>query len=132
MKETDAAAHKKRKKPVRNTGFALGPTELMDTLGSATGELERAIEAGGWMGTDDAASTAPSDQIGIPPLSEELKPLHTIARDFDETIQIDEEKQQEREIERVETSESARLAIEKAKKAERHRLAAKVRAARKK
>lgn len=36
------------------------------TLGSTTGEEENAIMAGGWEGTDDATSTAPSDQA-VPP-----------------------------------------------------------------
>ena len=32
-----------------------------NTMGSATGEDENAMQAGGWAGTDDANSTAPSD-----------------------------------------------------------------------
>jgi hypothetical protein len=65
------------------------------TMGSSTGEKERAIEAGGWAGTDDATSTAPSDQMGNPSLPEEEKPFHTITRDFDQAIQIDEQAQED-------------------------------------
>ncbi len=68
---------------------------LGDTMGSSTGQAERAIEPGGWSGTDDATSTAPSDQIGNPPMPEEEKPFHTIVHDFEETIQQDEERQAE-------------------------------------
>jgi hypothetical protein len=68
---------------------------LDDTMGSSTGEAERAVEAGGWAGTDDATSTAPSDEIGNPPIPEEEKPFHTITRDFEESIQNDEERQEE-------------------------------------
>jgi hypothetical protein len=68
---------------------------LGETMGSSTGEAERAIEAGGWAGTDDATSTAPSDEMGNPPLAEEEKPFHTITRDFEESIQLDEERQEE-------------------------------------
>ncbi|MBY0370618.1 hypothetical protein K2X33_08030 [bacterium] len=35
-------------------------------MGSQTGETENAVVPGGWAGTDDAFSTAPSDQIGNP------------------------------------------------------------------
>ena len=79
---------------------------LGDTMGSATGEAERAIEAGGWAGTDDATSSAPSDQIGNPSIPEDEKPFHTITRDFDHSIQLDEERQQE-----VAEEASARLAL---------------------
>ena len=33
--------------------------------GSATGEADRDLVPGGWAGTDDATSTAPSDMMGI-------------------------------------------------------------------
>ena len=73
----------------------LGTATLEDTMGSSSGQADRAVEAGGWAGTDDATSTAPSDQLGNPPLSEEEKPFHTIMRDFDESLQLDEERQEE-------------------------------------
>lgn len=38
--------------------------DIASTLGTPTGEDEFAIEAGGWQGTDDATSTAPSD-VGL-------------------------------------------------------------------
>ena len=38
-----------------------------DLIGSATGEAEDILTAGGWAGTDDDTSTAPSDRIGLPP-----------------------------------------------------------------
>ena len=34
---------------------------LDKTMGSSTGETEHATQAGGWAGTDDSTSTAPSD-----------------------------------------------------------------------
>jgi hypothetical protein len=66
-----------------------------DTMGSSTGEEERAVEAGGWAGTDDATSTAPSDTMGNPGTPEEEKPFHVITRDFEETIQLDEQRQED-------------------------------------
>ena len=47
-------------------------SSLAKTLGSATGETEHATVAGGWAGTDDDTSTAPSDRLGIPPNTEEI------------------------------------------------------------
>jgi hypothetical protein len=79
---------------------------LGDTMGSSTGEEERAVEAGGWSGTDDATSTAPSDQMGNPSIPESEKSFHVITRDFEQSIQLDEERQQES----AEESE-ARLAL---------------------
>jgi len=35
--------------------------DVRSTLGSSTGDEENALQAGGWEGTDDATSTAPSD-----------------------------------------------------------------------
>lgn len=37
------------------------PTDLSQILGSTTGEPDRDTVPGGWDGTDDATSTAPSD-----------------------------------------------------------------------
>jgi hypothetical protein len=42
------------------------PLDLADLVGSATGEGDDQILPGGWAGTDDDASTAPSDRIGVP------------------------------------------------------------------
>lgn len=46
------------------------PDKLNDDLGSIfgskTGQTEHSTVSGGWAGTDDATSTAPSDQIGNP------------------------------------------------------------------
>lgn len=39
---------------------------LGDTMGSSTGEAEFSAVSGGWEGTDDATSTAPSD-LAHPP-----------------------------------------------------------------
>ena len=108
------------------------PPHLEDTMGTATGELEHAVLPGGWSGTDDAVSTAPSDQIGNPPMAEAEKPIHTIAHDLEETIQLDEELQQERAMACEEKDERALLAEATARRKELHRLAEKVRAARKK
>ncbi len=77
---------------------------LGETMGSSTGEAERAVQAGGWAGTDDATSTAPSDQLGNPPLPEEEKSFQAIERDFDESVQKDGEQQERsaREADEVE------------------------------
>jgi len=37
------------------------PKPLSAIIGSSTGEADRDVIAGGWEGTDDATSTAPSD-----------------------------------------------------------------------
>jgi len=50
------------------------PRSLGEVLGSQTGEGEDIIAPGGWAGTDDATSTAPSDCIGLPP-SDQLAEL---------------------------------------------------------
>ena len=92
-----------------------------DTMGSSTGEEARAIEAGGWAGTDDATSTAPSDEMGNPSLSEEEKPFHTITRDFDESIQLDEERQEESAEEAEEAREMMTLAEDLKKRAHKIR-----------
>jgi hypothetical protein len=120
---------KKARREMRSSWFT-DSRELDETMGSTTGEADRAVEAGGWTGTDDATSTAPSDQIGNPPMAEEEKPLHTITHDFDESIQRDEERQEEDAEEAEETSELLTLAEERVKK-ERHRLAEGVRAVKK-
>lgn len=86
------------------------PRGIGDTMGSSTGEEERAIEAGGWAGTDDATSTAPSDEMGNPSLPEEEKPFHTITRDFDESIQLDEERQEDSAEDADEATETMTLA----------------------
>jgi hypothetical protein len=67
--------------------------ELGMIMGSATGETEQTNVAGGWAGTDDATSTAPSDQIGNPPIPEEDKPFDVIARDFDDSVRMLEEEE---------------------------------------
>ncbi len=86
-------------------------------MGSSTGEVERAIEAGGWAGTDDATSTASSDQMGDPPVPEEEKPIHTITRDLEESIQLDEERQEEAAENADELTESMTLAYQRKGKA---------------
>lgn len=42
------------------------PKNIGEVMGSSTGEGEDVIAAGGWAGTDDDTSTAPSDRIGLP------------------------------------------------------------------
>ncbi len=44
------------------------PIDLGDLIGGATGEGDDKIVPGGWAGTDDDTSTAPSDRIGVPEL----------------------------------------------------------------
>ena len=46
---------------IKDVTEEMANTNLSRTQGSSTGEEENAIEAGGWAGTDDATSTAPSD-----------------------------------------------------------------------
>jgi hypothetical protein len=82
-----------------------GPVRLGETMGSSTGEDERAVQAGGWAGTDDATSTAPSDELGNPPRAEEEKAFSTITRDFDDSIQRDGEQQEQSAQEVDEQSE---------------------------
>ena len=105
MRHTDTGEHTKHK-PLHpheghvrthrgDQGYDEMDSGIGDTMGSSTGEAERAVEAGGWAGTDDATSTAPSDQIGNPHLPEAEKPFHTVTRDFDESIQLDEERQEQ-------------------------------------
>ena len=69
----------------------------------------------------------PANQIGNPPIAEEEKPLHTIALDFDKSIQLDEEEQQQRAIDSDERGERVRRTEQQVKREEQHRLAAKVR-----
>ena len=70
-----------------------GQGGIGDTMGSSTGEIERAIAAGGWAGTDDATSTAPSDQMGNPATPEDEKPYNVIQHDFEECIERDDQSQ---------------------------------------
>jgi len=104
--------------------------DLGDTMGSATGAEEHATLAGGWSGTDDAASTAPSDQLGNPPLAEGERPPHEIARDLDHSVQGDEEQQFQRAQEADEAVDEADRAEVAAKRARWHQLAERVRAVR--
>ena len=46
---------------IKDVTEEMANNNLSRTEGSSTGEEENAIEAGGWEGTDDATSTAPSD-----------------------------------------------------------------------
>lgn len=48
------------------TTDATVPSRLGETMGSSTGEDEFSAVSGGWEGTDDATSTAPSD-LAHPP-----------------------------------------------------------------
>jgi hypothetical protein len=109
MKRISTKGPRKTRSDIRFSG-------LGNTMGSATGEIERAIEPGGWAGTDDATSTALSDQIGNPPLPEEEKPLHTINRDFDESIELDEQRQEEAAKNAEEATELMILAEQRAKR----------------
>ncbi len=67
------------------------PETLEETMGSETGEAERSTVAGGWAGTDDATSTAPSDLLANPPLPEDEKRVDEIQKDIEEAIERDEE-----------------------------------------
>ena len=65
---------------VKDATFA--PT-LEDTLGSGTGEDDNALETGGWAGTDDATSTAPSDLAFQGP----ERPMNHVVGGEDEAIE---------------------------------------------
>jgi hypothetical protein len=56
-KQAKAASHRA---PASDEDITLG-----SILGSATGEGDRDVVPGGWSGTEDATSTAPSDLMGI-------------------------------------------------------------------
>ncbi len=81
------------KKRSRTTEVDISVEDIGDIMGSATGKMENSLVSGGWAGTDDATSTAPSDMIGLPPIPEEDKPISVIERDFNESIERDEEEQ---------------------------------------
>jgi hypothetical protein len=83
-------------------------------MGSATGETEHSNVAGGWAGTDDATSTALSDQIGNPPVAEEDKPFEIIARDFDFSVRRLEEEEDREAAEADEIQEREELEEAKA------------------
>lgn len=48
--------------------LAEATSQLGETEGTATGEPTHEVLAGGWEGTDDATSTAPSDFESVPDL----------------------------------------------------------------
>ena len=62
--------------PAEDLGANLPPEDMIEpewgdddigvgaVIGTATGEQDRDVTAGGWAGTDDATSTAPSDLSG--------------------------------------------------------------------
>ena len=74
----------------RKKGMPAEMHDLGSIMGSGTGASEHSTVSGGWAGTDDATSTAPSDQIGNPPIPEEDKSIWDIERDFDESVKRDE------------------------------------------
>lgn len=69
--------------------------KLGSLMGSSTGDSEHTMMTGGWAGTDDATSTAPSDQLGNPPIPEEDKSNAEITRDFEASVERDEEAQRD-------------------------------------
>ncbi|MBI3295924.1 MAG: hypothetical protein HYZ71_14455 [Deltaproteobacteria bacterium] len=77
---------------LQRSDLDLAENDLGSLMGSSTGGAEYTTVTGGWAGTDDATSTAPSDQIGIPSAEDE-KPVAMIARDIDETIWMDDAEQ---------------------------------------
>lgn len=80
--------------------IVLEADDLGNIIGASTGDSEHKIVSGGWAGTDDATSTAPSDLIGNPAIPEEDKSFQAITRDMDERIWRDDEEQIDR-MERV-------------------------------
>jgi hypothetical protein len=77
----------------RNAEIESDTDDLGEIMGSGTGDSEHSNVSGGWAGTDDATSTAPSDQLGNPATPEEDKTVDEIRRDFDKSIQRDEDAQ---------------------------------------
>ena len=72
----------------------LEPVSLGDTMGSATGEADRAVAPEAGRGRTMRPRRHPAISLANPPFEEE-KPFHTITRDFEESIQLDEERQEE-------------------------------------
>jgi len=68
-----------------NDGITLG-----NLVGSATGEADRQVVPGGWSGTEDATSTAPSDLMGISLSPDGVAPVPDIERMGDEVGDISE------------------------------------------
>ena len=64
---------------------------LGEIVGSTTGEAEQSTVAGGWAGTDDATSTAPSDLIGIPQPEPEGDEAELAIRNVDQRADEEEE-----------------------------------------
>lgn len=81
----------------RSQGVDIESGGIGEVMGSATGDSEHSVVSGGWAGTDDATSTAPSDLIGNPPTPEEDKSAYAIERDFAATLDKDDEEQTERQ-----------------------------------
>jgi hypothetical protein len=59
---------------------SIQPRSIGQMMGSGTGEEENEIVAGGWQGTDDATSTAPSD-LGVD--APKVTHLHAIGEDLE-------------------------------------------------
>ncbi len=74
----------------RTAEMRLDRDDLGKIMGSATGAREYTNVCGGWAGTDDATSTAPSDLIGNPPIPEEDKAVAEIERDLNECLDKDD------------------------------------------
>ncbi len=88
------------------------PIPLGNTLGSSTGETAHTVVPGGWEGTDDATSTAPSDAFGNPPqLTDSITEGMTSAQG-DKWIQSEDLKIAEEEAEAEEQEEINEIAEE--------------------
>jgi hypothetical protein len=81
-----------RRKGVKQ-GSNADDDDIGNIMGSKTGDSEHSLVTGGWAGTDDATSTAPSDQMGNPPIPEEDKSVGAIQHDFEKAVEEDEEAQ---------------------------------------
>lgn len=66
----------------RNNVTLIDDEGIGEVLGSATGEGDRDVTAGGWAGTDDATSTAPSDLADEMIFPEAEDPDATIGRGY--------------------------------------------------
>ncbi len=77
-----------------NDGITLGTL-----VGSATGEGDREVVPGGWGGTEDATSTAPSDMEGISLSPDGGVPVPDIERMGDELGDISDMKETDTEDE---------------------------------
>lgn len=110
-----------------------GAPSLGSVYGTATGEEEHTTVAGGWAGTDDATSTAPSDEFGTPTKFVDGISEGMTTPEMDRWVQAEDEKYEEehaeeeekREILDIQEEESSRLRERRIQRAAKRASAAK-------